>query len=35
MGIESKGMVLAVETQDGRLNVLTANENVRNGTRVK
>jgi len=35
MGIESKGMVLAVETQDGSLNVLTANDNVRNGTRVK
>lgn len=35
MGLESKGMILAVETEDGGLNVLTVPEKVRNGTRVK
>jgi len=35
MGLESKGMILAVETKDGGLQVLTIPESVNNGTRVK
>ena len=35
MGLESRGMILAVETEDGSLNVLTVSEKVKNGTRVK
>lgn len=35
MGLESKGMILSVETNDGRLQVLNVSENVNNGTRVK
>lgn len=35
MGLESKGMILAVETEDNGINVLTVPENVKNGTRVK
>ena len=35
MGLESKGMILAVETADGGLQVLNVPESVNNGTRVK
>lgn len=35
MGLESKGMVLAVETAEGTLQVLSVSESVKNGTRVK
>lgn len=35
MGLESKGMILAVETKDGSLEVLHVPESVNNGTRVK
>lgn len=35
MGLESRGMILAVETNDGSLQVLNVPENVNNGTRVK
>ena len=35
MGLESKGMILAVETKDGSLEVLNIPETVKNGTRVK
>ena len=35
MGLESQGMVLAVENENGELNVLTAAQNVKNGTRAK
>ncbi|MEJ5263635.1 MAG: methionine--tRNA ligase subunit beta, partial [Ignavibacterium sp.] len=35
MGLESKGMILAVESEDGSLNVLTVPEKIKNGTRVK
>lgn len=35
MGLESKGMILAVETKDGLLQVLNVPESVNNGTRVK
>ena len=35
MGLESKGMILAVETKDGTLQVLNVPESVNNGTRVK
>jgi len=35
MGLESKGMILAVETKDGTLEVLNVPESVNNGTRVK
>jgi methionyl-tRNA synthetase len=35
MGLESKGMILAVETKDGSLQVLAVPESVNNGTRVK
>lgn len=35
MGYESRGMVLAVETENGNLNLLTVNQNVQNGTRAK
>ncbi len=35
MGLESRGMVLAVENENGELNVLTAAQNVKNGTRAK
>jgi len=35
MGLESKGMILAVETNDGTLEVLNVPESVNNGTRVK
>ena len=35
MGLESKGMILAVETNDGVLQVLTVSDSVNNGTRVK
>jgi methionyl-tRNA synthetase len=35
MGLESKGMILAVETESGELQVVTVSNNVKNGTRVK
>ncbi len=35
MGLESKGMILAVETKDGSLEVLNVSDSVNNGTRVK
>jgi methionyl-tRNA synthetase len=35
MGLESEGMILAVETKDGTLEVLNVPESVNNGTRVK
>lgn len=35
MGLESKGMILAVESKDGSLEVLRVPESVNNGTRVK
>lgn len=35
MGLESNGMILAVETVDGDLQVLTVSDKVLNGTRVK
>ncbi|MFZ1280136.1 MAG: methionine--tRNA ligase [Ignavibacteriaceae bacterium] len=35
MGLESKGMILAVETKEGLLQVLNVPESVNNGTRVK
>jgi methionyl-tRNA synthetase len=35
MGLESKGMILAVENESGGLNVLTVSNKVKNGTRVK
>ena len=35
MGLESQGMVLAVENDNGSLNILTVDQNVKNGTRAK
>ncbi len=35
MGYESQGMVLAVEDGNGSLNILTVNQDVKNGTRAK
>jgi methionyl-tRNA synthetase len=35
MGLESKGMILAVESKDGSLEVLRVPDSVNNGTRVK
>jgi methionyl-tRNA synthetase len=35
MGLESQGMILAVQKNDGTLEVLTVDESVNNGTRVK
>ncbi len=35
MGLESRGMILAVETKDGSLEVLNVPDSVNNGTRVK
>jgi len=35
MGLESNGMVLAVENEDGGLNILTVDQKVKNGTRAK
>lgn len=35
MGYESQGMILAVETTDGKLELLNVSENVNNGTRAK
>ncbi|MBK7228269.1 MAG: methionine--tRNA ligase [Ignavibacteriales bacterium] len=35
MGLESKGMILAVETKEGLLQVLNVPESINNGTRVK
>jgi len=35
MGEESNGMILAVQKEDGSLEVITVNSSVRNGTIVK
>ena len=35
MGLESKGMILAVEKEDGGLQVIDVDNSVKNGTRVK
>ena len=35
MGLESKGMILAVESKEGLLQVLNVPESINNGTRVK
>jgi methionyl-tRNA synthetase len=35
MGLESKGMILAVESKDGDLQVISVPNSVNNGTRVK
>lgn len=35
MGNESQGMILAVENSEGKLELLTVSENVKNGTRAK
>jgi methionyl-tRNA synthetase len=35
MGLESNGMILAVQDESGKFNVLTVNPNVKNGTRAK
>jgi methionyl-tRNA synthetase len=35
MGMESQGMVLAVENEEGKLQVLSADNSVKSGTRVK
>ncbi len=35
MGLESQGMILAVENADGKLNVLSVDASVKHGTRVK
>jgi len=35
MGLESQGMVLAVEDENGKVNLLSVNDNVKNGTRAK
>lgn len=34
-GIDSEGMILAVEDEDGKLNVIEVNEKVKSGTKVK
>jgi methionyl-tRNA synthetase len=35
MGLESQGMILAVQDDSGKFNVLTVSPNVKNGTRAK
>jgi methionyl-tRNA synthetase len=35
MGLESQGMVLAIENEEGKLQVLSVDNSVKNGTRVK
>jgi tRNA-binding EMAP/Myf-like protein len=35
MGLESQGMVLAVENESGKLNLLSVDKSVKNGTRAK
>jgi methionyl-tRNA synthetase len=35
MGLESQGMILAVQKDNGDLDVLTVDASVKNGTRVK
>lgn len=35
MGLESKGMILAVETEEGEFQVLNVSEKIKTGTRVK
>lgn len=35
MGIESKGMILAIETEAGKHEVLTVNSNIKSGSRAK
>jgi methionyl-tRNA synthetase len=35
MGLESRGMILAVENENGKLNILEVDKSVKNGTRAK
>jgi methionyl-tRNA synthetase len=35
MGLESQGMVLALENESGKLNLLSVDNSVKNGTRAK
>ena len=35
MGVESRGMILAVEKENGEMQVVTVDNSVKNGTRVK
>jgi methionyl-tRNA synthetase len=35
MGLESQGMILAVETLEGGLNVVEVDRSIKNGTKVK
>jgi len=35
MGLESQGMILAVETLEGSLNVVEVDSSIKNGTKVK
>ena len=35
MGLESQGMVLAVENEEGKLHILSIDNSVKSGTRVK
>ena len=35
MGLESQGMVLAVENESGKLDLLAVDKSVKNGTRAK
>ena len=35
MGMESQGMILAVENEDGKLNLLSVDNSVKSGTRAK
>jgi methionyl-tRNA synthetase len=35
MGMESNGMILAAEKKDGSLHLLTLDDNIKNGTKVK
>ena len=35
MGFESQGMILAVETENGKLNILSVDDSVKSGTRAK
>jgi methionyl-tRNA synthetase len=35
MGLESRGMILTIETEDGKHEILMVDSNIKNGTRVK
>jgi methionyl-tRNA synthetase len=35
MGLESRGMILAVESSDGKMQILSVDNSVKNGTRAK